>query len=137
MLGERATVVVTAGRGGSGCAAFRREGGVPRGGPNGGEGGRGGDVIVQVDANMRTLLDFKRHPHLNAGRGRHGEGSNKTGAGGEDVIIRVPSGTVIIDAVSGEVIADLTEADARTTVAQGGRGGRVSIAAETVIEDRR
>jgi len=124
MFVDRATVVVTAGSGGSGCAAFRRERGIPRGGPSGGDGGKGGDVIMQVDAHMHTLLDFKRRPHLKAGRGMHGEGSNKTGAGGEDIIIRVPPGTVIIDTRSGEVLADLTEPDAVATVALGGRGGR-------------
>jgi len=124
MFVDTATIEVRAGSGGSGCASFRRERGVPRGGPDGGDGGRGGDVIVQVDAHMRTLLDFKRYPHLKAGRGMHGQGSNKTGAAGKDVIIQVPVGTVIIDTGSGRVIADLIEPDASTVVAQGGRGGR-------------
>lgn len=124
MFVDTATIEIRAGMGGSGCASFRRERGVPRGGPDGGDGGRGGDVIVQVDAHMRTLLDFKRFPHLKAGRGRHGQGSNKTGAAGKDVIIQVPVGTVIIDTGSGRVIVDLIEPDASTVVAQGGRGGR-------------
>ncbi len=124
MFVDTATIEVLAGTGGSGCASFRRERGVPRGGPDGGDGGRGGDVVVEVDSHLRTLLDFKRHPHVKAGRGRHGEGSNRTGAAGEDVIIRVPSGTVIFDSASEVVIADMTEPDDRVVVARGGRGGR-------------
>ncbi len=124
MFVDTATIEVSAGAGGSGCASFRRERGVPRGGPDGGDGGRGGDVVAQVDSHLRTLLDFRRHPHLKAGRGRHGEGSNRTGAAGKNVIVRVPPGTVILDSASEVVIADLTEPDDRIVVARGGRGGR-------------
>ncbi len=124
MFADTATLHVSSGTGGSGCVSFRREKGVPHGGPDGGDGGRGGDVIVAVDPALRTLLDFRRHPHVRAGRGAHGEGSNRTGAAGKDVTVRVPPGTVVIDAGTGEVLADLVDPGAQITVARGGRGGR-------------
>jgi GTP-binding protein len=119
-----ATIEVTAGTGGSGCVSFRREKFIPRGGPDGGDGGHGGDVVLEVDPHMRTLLDRKRHPHVKAARGQHGQGKNRTGAGGGDVVVLVPAGTVVWDADSGERLADLTAADQRFVAARGGRGGR-------------
>lgn len=124
MLIDTATLHIEAGTGGSGAASFRREKFVPRGGPDGGDGGHGGDVILEVDPHMRTLLDFKRQPHVKAGRGEHGQGSNKTGASGEDAVVHVPAGTVVHDAKTGEQLGDLTEAGERLVVAEGGRGGR-------------
>jgi GTP-binding protein len=124
MFVDTATVHVVAGTGGSGCASFRREKFAPKGGPDGGDGGRGGDVFVEVDSHMRTLLDYKREPHVRAGRGQHGKGSNKTGRAGDDATILVPAGTVIHDASDGAALADLTAAGERAIVARGGRGGR-------------
>jgi GTP-binding protein len=124
MFVDTARVHITAGTGGSGCASFRREKFVPRGGPDGGDGGGGGDVVVVVDPRMRTLLDYKRHPHVKAGRGQHGRGANKTGRGGSKAQIRVPPGTVIYDDRTGEMMADLVDSGATAVVARGGRGGR-------------
>ncbi|MCK4771751.1 MAG: GTPase ObgE [Candidatus Latescibacteria bacterium] len=124
MFIDTVNIYVTAGTGGSGCASFRRERGVPRGGPDGGNGGKGGDVMIEVDAHMRTLLDFKRKPHVKAGRGSHGRGSNKTGADGDDATIRVPPGTVVYDEGTGEMLADLIETGQSVVAAGGGRGGR-------------
>jgi GTP-binding protein len=124
MFIDYAKIYVEAGRGGSGCMSFRREKFVPKGGPDGGDGGKGGNVIVQVNASMRTLQDFQMRRHFRALRGEHGKGANKTGRDGEDVIVHVPPGTVIKDADSGEVLADLIKPDARIVIARGGRGGR-------------
>ncbi len=124
MFIDTAKIFITAGTGGSGCASFRREKGVPRGGPDGGDGGKGGDIVIEVDAHMRTLLDFKRYPQVKAGRGSHGQGSNRTGADGDDSVIKVPPGTVVYDDERGEILADLTEADQQFVAARGGRGGR-------------
>ncbi|MFO7768470.1 MAG: GTPase ObgE [bacterium] len=124
MLIDTATLHIEAGTGGSGAASFRREKFIPKGGPDGGDGGDGGDVIIEVDPHMRTLLDFKRRPHVKAGRGQHGQGSNKTGASGEDAVVRVPPGTVVHDAETGEVLGDLTDPEDRLVAARGGRGGR-------------
>ncbi|HSM05560.1 MAG TPA: GTPase ObgE [Longimicrobiales bacterium] len=121
---DRAVIEVEAGTGGSGAEAFRRESGVPRGGPAGGDGGKGGDVVVVVDADLSTLLDFSYKRHYRAGRGQHGEGSNRTGRDGEEVVLRVPPGTIIRDADSGELVAELLEGGERVVVARGGRGGR-------------
>ncbi len=124
MLVDSARITVTAGRGGDGCVSFRREKFVPRGGPDGGDGGRGGDVILRVDPGLNTLLHLHHRHHVRAGRGRHGEGSNRTGRSGESVVVAVPPGTVVRDAATGEVIADLTEPGQEVIVARGGRGGR-------------
>jgi len=124
MFIDTATIHVAAGTGGSGCASFRREKGIPKGGPDGGDGGKGGDVVIEVDPHMRTLLDFKQKPHVKAERGGHGMGSSKTGADGDDASVRVPPGTVVYDDGTGEVLADLTEPDQSVIVARGGRGGR-------------
>jgi GTP-binding protein len=121
---DSARISVQAGRGGNGCVSFRREKFVPRGGPNGGDGGRGGSVIMRVDAGFNTLLHLHHRHHVRATRGRHGEGSNKTGAGGEDMLVVVPPGTLVRDAESGKILGDLVEIGQELVVARGGRGGR-------------
>jgi len=113
---------VSAGDGGHGCASVHREKFKPLGGPDGGNGGNGGDVVLVVDPGVHTLLDFHFHPHQKAGNGRPGMGSNRSGAAGADLELRVPDGTVV-QTVDGEVLADLTGAGTRFVVAQGGRGG--------------
>jgi GTP-binding protein len=124
MFVDTAKIFVEAGRGGSGCVSFRREKYVPKGGPDGGNGGRGGGVYLEVDDNMRTLLDFQARRHFRAERGDHGKGANKTGRDGKDIAIHVPPGTVIHDTGSSEVITDLVVAGERFLIARGGRGGR-------------
>jgi len=119
---DRATLRVQAGHGGNGCASIHREKFKPLGGPDGGNGGRGGDVILEVDASSATLLDFHRRPVRRAGNGRQGEGSDRTGADGTDLIIPVPNGTEVKTA-DGEVLADLVGAGTRFVAAKGGRGG--------------
>jgi GTP-binding protein len=124
MFVDKAKIYVKAGDGGNGAVAFRREKYVPRGGPSGGDGGKGGDVVLLVDKNLSTLQDFKYKVHYKAERGQNGQGSNKAGKSGEDLIIRVPPGTVVKDAATGEVLADLVEHGQSFVVARGGRGGR-------------
>ncbi len=124
MFIDRVTVRVEAGTGGSGASSFRREKFVPMGGPDGGDGGRGGDVIVRGDRNLATLLDYTYRDHWRAERGEHGSGSNRTGATGADVILPVPPGTVIRDAESGEFLGDIVDDGQEMTIARGGRGGR-------------
>ena len=119
---NRVTLRVQAGHGGHGCASIHREKFKPLGGPDGGNGGRGGDVILEVDASAATLLDFHRRPVRRAGNGRQGEGSNRTGADGADLIIAVPNGTEVKTA-DGEVLADLVGVGTRFVAAAGGRGG--------------
>ena len=119
---DRVTLRVQAGHGGNGCASIHREKFKPLGGPDGGNGGRGGDVILEVDASSATLLDFHRRPVRRAGNGRQGEGSNRTGADGADLIIAVPNGTEVKTA-DGEVLADLVGVGTRFVAAAGGRGG--------------
>jgi GTPase len=119
---DRVTLRVQAGHGGNGCASIHREKFKPLGGPDGGNGGRGGDVILEVDASSATLLDFHRRPVRKAGNGRQGEGSNRTGAAGADLIIPVPNGTEVKTA-DGEVLADLVGVGTRFVAAAGGRGG--------------
>lgn len=114
---------VKAGDGGRGCVSFRREKYVPRGGPNGGDGGKGGSVIIRAVNELNTLLDFRYQREYNAERGEHGKGSNKHGRDGEDRIIPVPAGTLIKNAETEEIIADLDHHDAKVIVAKGGRGG--------------
>src|SRR5438046_2609077 len=110
MLVDFAKIHVISGKGGAGCISFRREKYVPKGGPDGGDGGRGGSVTLQVDPHVRTLLDCREQPRFRAEAGRAGQGANKTGRDGEDLVIRVPRGTVVKDAESGEIVADLTHA---------------------------
>ncbi|MEO5989176.1 MAG: GTPase ObgE [Candidatus Eisenbacteria bacterium] len=124
MLIDLAKIHCIAGKGGAGCISFRREKYVPKGGPDGGDGGKGGSVVLEVDAHVRTLLDCREKPRYRADPGRPGSGSNRTGRDGQDLIVRVPAGTVIKDAESGEVIADLIGAGDKYFVAKGGRGGR-------------
>lgn len=121
---DRARITVRAGDGGNGAVAWRREKYVPRGGPAGGDGGNGGSVFFVVDEGLRTLLDFRFRKHFYAERGEHGQGSRRHGKDGADLEIKVPPGTVIRDAESGAVLADLTEAGQRWLAAAGGRGGR-------------
>jgi GTP-binding protein len=121
---DEARILVKAGDGGNGCLAFRREKYVPRGGPSGGDGGRGGDVYLVATSQQNTLLQFSYNPEHKAERGRHGEGSNKTGADGRSIDIEVPVGTVIYDEATGERLADLAEPGQRYLAARGGRGGR-------------
>ena len=124
MFVDEARVKVTAGSGGHGLIAFRREKFVPRGGPCGGDGGKGGDVVLVVDPHVHTLLDFRYRSEFRAERGQHGGGSGRTGRSREDVEVRVPPGTEVRDAITGQSLADLTESGARFVVARGGRGGR-------------
>ncbi|HVH85409.1 MAG TPA: GTPase ObgE [Terriglobales bacterium] len=124
MFIDEAKIRVKAGDGGNGCMAFRREKFVPRGGPSGGDGGRGGDVIMESSERHNTLVHFRFNPEYKAERGRHGEGSNRTGAEGQNVILKVPVGTILYDAETGERIHDFSHADERIVIARGGRGGR-------------
>lgn len=124
MFIDEATIRVKAGDGGNGCLAFRREMFVPRGGPSGGDGGKGGDVIMESSEQHNTLVHFRFNPEYKAQRGRHGEGSNKTGREGEDILLKVPVGTVVYDADSDEVVHDFSRPSERMVIAAGGRGGR-------------
>ena len=124
MFLDSVTIEVRGGSGGSGAAAFRRERGVPRGGPAGGDGGKGGDVRLVADGGLTTLSDFRYRRHYRAERGRHGEGSNRTGRSGRDLVLRVPCGTTAFDDGSGEALGELLDADTALVVARGGAGGR-------------
>jgi GTPase len=124
MFIDEAKIRVKAGDGGNGCMAFRREKFVPRGGPSGGDGGKGGDVIMESSERHNTLVHFRFNPEYKAERGRHGEGSNRTGREGVDVVLKVPVGTILYDEASGERLHDFSHADDRIVIAHGGRGGR-------------
>ena len=124
MFIDEAKIRVKAGDGGNGCMAFRREKFVPRGGPSGGDGGKGGDIIMESSERHNTLVHFRFNPEYKAERGRHGEGSNKTGREGEDTILKVPVGTIVYDDATGELVHDFSASDERRVVARGGRGGR-------------
>src|SRR5262252_6129659 len=121
---DEVRIRVEAGAGGNGCMSFRREKYVPHGGPNGGDGGKGGDVLLAVDRGLSTLLDLSYPQTLRAGRGEHGRGKDQHGAGGHDLTLRVPPGTLVLDDDTGDEIADLRRPDERVVVAHGGRGGR-------------
>jgi GTP-binding protein len=121
---DEVIISVKAGDGGNGCLAFRREKFVPRGGPSGGDGGHGGDVEMVASNHYNTLLHFRFNPEHTAERGRHGEGSNRTGRDGKSVVLLLPVGTVVYDASTGEQVVDFTLPEQRYTVAKGGRGGR-------------
>jgi len=121
---DKAKIYVRGGDGGNGAVAFRREKFIPKGGPSGGDGGRGGDVIFKADEGLRTLIDFKYQRHYRAERGAHGEGKNRHGKDGADLIVKVPVGTVIRDAKTGELIGDLVYHGQELVAAKGGRGGR-------------
>src|SRR5216110_1765576 len=124
MFIDEAIIRVKAGDGGNGCLAFRREKFVPRGGPSGGDGGKGGDVIMESSERHNTLVHFRFNPEHQAQRGRHGEGSNKTGRDGGDVLLKVPVGTIVYEDETGEKAFEFTAADQRFVIARGGRGGR-------------
>ncbi len=124
MFIDEAKIRVKAGDGGNGCLAFRREKFVPRGGPSGGDGGKGGDIIMESTERHNTLVHFRFNPEYKAQRGRHGEGSNRTGREGVEITLKVPVGTILYDADTGEKVHDFSRPDERIVVAQGGRGGR-------------
>jgi len=123
MFVDRVEIEVHAGNGGSGCVSFRRERYVPRGGPNGGDGGNGGSVIVVAESDVDNLTALAHRKFWKAKRGTHGQGSNRHGRNGQDLIIRVPPGTVVIDSENGFVIKDLVQLDDRLVAARGGKGG--------------
>jgi GTPase len=124
MFIDEAKIRVKAGDGGNGCMAFRREKFVPRGGPSGGDGGKGGDVVMESSERHNTLVHFRFNPEHKAERGRHGEGSNKTGREGVGVMLKVPVGTIVYDEETGEKVFDFSGPDQRMVIARGGRGGR-------------
>lgn len=124
MFIDQAKIVVKAGRGGNGCVSFRREKYVPKGGPDGGTGGDGGSIVLRADPHLTTLMDFRYKRSYRAENGVYGKGARKTGRSGKDTILRVPCGTVVKEAKTGEVLADLVRAGDEVIVARGGRGGR-------------
>jgi GTP-binding protein len=124
MFVDEVEIEVAGGDGGDGCLSFRREKFVPRGGPDGGDGGEGGSVILLADSSVSTLLEFRYQRRHTAARGRHGQGSNKTGRSGRNLTLRVPKGTVALDRDSGHLAADLSSDGQSAVVARGGRGGR-------------
>ena len=124
MFVDEAKIRVKAGDGGNGCMAFRREKFVPRGGPSGGDGGHGGDVVMESSERHNTLVHFRFNPEYKGERGRHGEGSNKTGREGESVVLKVPVGTIVYDEMTSELVHDFSHPDESVVVARGGRGGR-------------
>jgi GTP-binding protein len=124
MFLDHAVIEIKAGRGGEGVSSFRRESYEPMGGPDGGDGGKGGDVVLRVDTQLSTLMDYRYRQHYAAERGNKGEGGNRTGRSGEDLVLRVPPGTVVRDADTGETLAELVEPGDEVVAARGGRGGR-------------
>ncbi len=124
MFIDEAKIRIKAGNGGNGCMAFRREKFVPRGGPSGGDGGKGGDIIMESTQRHNTLIHFRFNPEHKADRGRHGEGSNCTGKDGLDMTLQVPVGTSLYDDETGELVHDFEQPDERVIIARGGRGGR-------------
>lgn len=124
---DEAVITVTAGNGGNGCISFRREKFIPLGGPDGGDGGDGGSVWLQADENLNTLVDFRHERYFKAQRGQNGMGRQMFGKAGEDITIKVPVGTEVINVATDEIIGDLTEHGARLLVAQGGEGGKGNV----------
>src|SRR6267154_3642420 len=124
MFIDEAIIRLKAGDGGNGCMAFRREKFVPRGGPSGGDGGHGGDIVMESSERHNTLVHFRFNPEHKAQRGRHGEGSNKTGRDGVGVVLKVPVGTIVYDDETGDKAFEFTQPDQSFVVARGGRGGR-------------
>jgi GTP-binding protein len=124
MFIDETKIRVKAGDGGNGCMAFRREKFVPRGGPSGGDGGKGGDIVMESSERHNTLVHFRFNPEHKAERGRHGEGSNKTGRDGGDVVLKVPVGTIVYDDETGDKIFEFGQPDQTFVIARGGRGGR-------------
>lgn len=133
MFIDRIKIFVHSGDGGNGCVSFRREAYVPRGGPNGGHGGKGGDVVIETSSNLYTLLDQKYHQHYIAKRGGHGKGKDMRGKAGPDVIVKVPVGTMVYDFETNELIADLTRDGEQLIIAKGGRGGLGNAAFATSV----
>lgn len=123
MFTDKIKLKVRSGKGGAGCVSFRREKFVPKGGPDGGDGGKGGDVIIECDNNTNTLSHFKGKKLLKASNGRPGEGRKKHGANGEDIVLKVPPGTIIKDAITGEILLDMKNPGERKILLEGGRGG--------------
>jgi len=121
---DQAKIFIRSGSGGPGAVSFRREKYVEYGGPDGGDGGKGGDIIFEAVPGLNTLIDFRYKQHFRAQRGHHGQGKNRTGGGGDDLVIPVPVGTQVIDENGEDVLADLTEAGQRVTLLRGGDGGR-------------
>jgi GTP-binding protein len=124
VFADEAKIMIKAGDGGNGCVAFRREKYVPRGGPSGGDGGHGGDIYLEANPHDNTLLRYRYNREFKAGRGGHGEGSDCHGASADDLVLKVPVGTVVFDAETGEQLFDLTQDGQRVLAARGGRGGR-------------
>ncbi|MCA9731456.1 MAG: GTPase ObgE [Deferribacteres bacterium] len=124
MFVDQAKIFIESGRGGSGCVSFRREKFVPKGGPDGGDGGKGGSVIFVANDSLRSLLDFQKKKHFKANRGEHGRGANCNGKNGTDIKIKVPVGTMVFDENSGELLADFVKNKQKVVIAKGGRGGR-------------
>ena len=124
MFVDMVKIHTAAGNGGHGAVSFRREKYIPAGGPDGGDGGRGGDIVFEADPGMKTLMDFRYKKRYRAENGQNGAGFNKTGKNGEDLVLKVPVGTVIKDSDTGIVIADLTTAGQRVVAARGGKGGK-------------
>ena len=124
MFIDEVVLKVIGGQGGNGCTSFRREKYIPMGGPNGGNGGRGSDIIFKVDEGLRTLIDLRYQKTIKGKRGAHGEGSDRNGRGAEDIVIKVPPGTTVTDIGTGLIIADLTKNGEEAIIAKGGRGGR-------------
>jgi GTPase len=124
MFIDEAKIRVKAGDGGNGCMAFRREKFVPRGGPSGGDGGKGGDIVMESSERHNTLVHFRFNPEHTAQRGRHGEGSNKTGHDGTGIVLKVPVGTIVFDDETGDKLFEFTQPDQSFVIARGGRGGR-------------
>ena len=127
MFLDKAVIYIKAGNGGNGKVSFHREKYVPTGGPDGGDGGRGGDIVFVADANMTTLIDFRYRAHYRAGNGENGDGNNCFGANGESIYIKVPCGTVIRDDETGNILADMYEDGMQVTVLKGGRGGKGNV----------
>ena len=124
MFVDRARIFIKSGKGGDGAVSFRREPFVPEGGPDGGDGGKGGDVIFQADENLRTLMDFRYKRKYEAENGQNGMKKKRYGKNGQDLVIKVPVGTVVIDEASGLVMQDLTENGQSFVAAKGGKGGK-------------
>ena len=124
MFADFAKIYIKSGKGGDGHVSFRRELYVPNGGPNGGDGGKGGDIIFQVDKGLNTLYEFRHNHNYKAEPGQEGGKQNKTGKNGEDLIIKVPEGTIIREAETGKIVADMSGDNQRAVVLKGGRGGK-------------
>ena len=131
MFVDEVKMKLIAGKGGDGCTSFRREKYIPMGGPDGGSGGKGGDIVFEVDKSLKTLVDLKFHKIMKAGKGENGKGKNRKGASAEDVVVKVPAGTIVYDEDTSLVLADLTQDKERFIVAHGGRGGRGNTAFAT------